>query len=454
MSGALGSLFRIVVMRYSLLEIYLAFGLMCVLVNPVDAQDGTTSAAKSVAGDPSEWIASAKRILEIGSEEQDTAEQKAKANKELVALKPSLESDPRAVFAYTLVAMAGKKWDFAQGFSNELLNRHKNYVPARVAKARMLLILDKKLLALNELEVLAKGLGSPASGVTPEQLKYAAGFLGLAVGYLEGPGKDAAVKATSLRDLISTTDRIPQAFQESFSTAREAIGEEYRMLVENGEEKLEKLREDERQVSERKQAELDAQKEKTKEETEAAKKTLEANFGQAKSTWDTAWAKCKTLSQNANVLQMQRNQLVASQSLLRPPVPDANGNVDPVAQNLYQNNKRQSDTAITNLDFQLNQLASQYDLANRNGMIAENQMNAIRLQAEKLGMTFAMQTESFAKAEKMIRGKEKKEQSSKKAEPKMSSAELRKAKAFATYDDFNFYKEQTLLLDSFPTPAP
>lgn len=441
-------------MRYSVLKIYLAFGLICVFANLLDAQDAAKSAATSAVGDPADWIASAKRILEIGGEEQDSAEQKAKANKELVALKPSMESDPRAIFAYTLVAMAGKKWDFAQGFSTELLNRHKNYVPARVAKARMLLILDKKLLALNELEVLAKGLGSPASGVTPEQLEYAAGFLGLAVGYLEGPGKDAAVKATSLKDLISTTDKIPQALQESFSTAREAIGEEYRMLVENGEEKLEKLREDERQVSERKQAELDAQKEKTKEETEAAKKTLEANFGQAKSTWDTAWAKCKTLSQNANVLQMQRNQLLATQSLNRPPVPDAKGNVDPGLQNAYQNNKRQSDTAITNLDFQLNQLSSQYDLANRNGMIAENQMNTIRLQAEKLGMTFAMQTESFTKAEKMIRGKEKKEQASKKAEPKLSGATLRKAKAFATYDDFNFYKEQTLLLDSFPAPAP
>ncbi len=441
-------------MRYSVLKIHLAFGLICVFANPVDAQDAAKSAATSAVGDPTDWIASAKRILEIGGEEQDSAEQKAKANKELVALKPSMESDPRAVFAYTLVAMAGKKWDFALGFSGELLNRHKNYVPARVARARMLLILDKKLLALNELEVLAKGLGSPASGVTPEQLEYAAGFLGLAVGYLEGPGKDTAVKATSLKDLISTTDKIPQALRESFSTAREAIGEEYRILVENGEEKLEKLREDERQVSERKQAELDAQKEKTKEETEAAKKKLEENFGQAKLTWDKAWAKCKTLSQNANVLQMQKNQLIASQSLLRPPVPDAKGNVDPIAQNRYQNDKRQSDTAITNLDFQLNQLSSQYELANRNGMIAENQMNTIRLQAEKLGMTFAMQTESFTKAEKMIRGKEKKEQASKKAEPKLSGALLRKAKAFATYDDFNFYKEQTLLLDSFPTPAP
>jgi hypothetical protein len=148
---------------------------------------------------------------------------------------------------------------------------------------------------------------------------------------------------------------------------------------------------------------------------------------------------------------MQRNQLIASQSLLRPPVPDAKGNVDPIAQNRYQNDKRQSDTAITNLDFQLNQLSSQYDVANRNGMIAENQMNSIRLQAEKLGMTFAMQTESFAKAEKMIRGKEEKKQSSKKAEPKLSGAQLRRAKAFATYDDFNFHKEQNLLIDSFPT---
>ena len=442
-------------MPYALLKIVLSLGLVCACLSNISAQDAVTETKKSKSdGDNFDWVANAKRILEIGGEERKNPEQKAKANKELVALKPSTDGDPRAVYAFALVAIAEKKWQFAQDLTTELLNRHDDFVPARVAKARMLLILDKKLPAIVELEVLAKALGSPAAVVTPGQLESAAAFLGMAVGYLEGPGKDASLKAMILKELISTTDKIPQSLQESFSKARAATDEEYRMLVENGEEAFKKLRDGESKDAERKRAELEAKKEKTIEDTEAAKKKLEANFAQAKSTWDAAWAKCNTLSQNANILQMQKNQLVASQALLRAPMPDAKGNVDPLAQNRYQDAKRQSDTAITSLDFQLNQLSSQHDVANRNGMIAENQMNTIRIQGQKLGMTLAMQTESFTKAINTIKGKEQKDQASKKPEQKLSAAKLRQAKAFTTYDDFNFFKEQTLLVDSFPAPAP
>jgi hypothetical protein len=49
--------------------------------------------------------------------------------------------------------------------------------------------------------------------------------------------------------------------------------------------------------------------------------------------------------------------------------------------------------------------------------------------------------------DRLIRGKE---EAAKKAELKTTAGRMRKARTFSTYDDFNFYKEQSLLLDALP----
>ena len=427
-------------------------GLLCAGQTFIRAQE-SNSVPKPIVSkthnndEKTDWVAKAKRILEIGGEDRKTEDRKAKAYKELASLKPSADGDPRSVYAFILVGMVEKQWQNAQKYSAELLERNENYIPARASNIRTLLMLDKKLPAIAEMETLAKGLATASPNVTPDQLESAARFLGLAVGYFEGPAKEL-VKATALNALLATTEKIPQTLKGPFSEARSAIGEEYRMLVDNGEEALKKLRGDASKDAEQKQAELEADRKKIQENAAAAKQSLELKWNQSKANWDRVWAQCQEYSRNANILQVQINQIENNRSLFPAPVPDKQGKVDPVAQQQYLRSKAQADTQVTTLSLQLNQLSTQYDVASRNGMVIENQMNVLRNEAEKQGMTLAAQSDSFAKLEKMVRGKAQKE--AKKAEPKLSGAKLKHARAFTTYDDFNFHKEQSLLIDSFP----
>ena len=205
------------------------------LDEPRGDKSSSTTATQN-AGDKN-WNLRAKRILEIGGETFADANQKNKAYKELGSLKPSSDSDPRYSYAFILVAMKEKQWSSAQKLVTELLECHEDYLPARAAKARMLLTLEKKLAAVAELELLAKGLESSSTIVSDDQLTEAARFLGLGVGYFEGPGKDS-IKATALQALIATADEIPQSLQEPYSQARLAIENEYQVLMEKGEDAL------------------------------------------------------------------------------------------------------------------------------------------------------------------------------------------------------------------------
>jgi hypothetical protein len=409
---------------------------------------GQTKVATADAGELSSdgWVVRAKRILEIGSEERTTADQKKQAYRELAALKPKPEDDARYLFAFVLIAMHEKQWPSAQKDVTSLLDQHENYVPARAAKARMLLTLDKKLAAIAELEILAKGIGAPAANVSPDQLSHAAQFLGLAIGYFEGPSKDS-IKATTLQGLIDQTDKIPEELKVAFEKARRTVASEYHVLVDKGEKALEELRRDLTEDAQRKRSELESQRAKTEEDAEAAKREIESDWAKAKATWDTAWQKCQNLVQNVNALQIERSQLVNSLALLQKPNVNPNGNIDRLDEQRYLDAKRRIDAQITNVDLRINGFAAQYDIANRNGMLIESQMNAIRGRAQRLGMELAALNGSFANADKQIRTKE---QLAQKADPKLSAGKLRQARAFSTYDDFNFHKEQALLVEALP----
>ncbi len=213
------------------------------------------------------WVERAKRILEIGELGLTTEELK----KELVKLKPNPDDDPRYVFAFVLVAMKEKQWSSAQKFTKDILERHKDYTPARVAKARMLLTLDQKLATVPELELLAKGLDAHSINVSSDQFSFAARFLGLAVGFLEGPGKES-IKATALKALISDTEKVSQSFQGPFSETRLAVGNEYETLVEKGEKALRDLRQNKVEDAQEKRKELETQRAKTEADAEAARR--------------------------------------------------------------------------------------------------------------------------------------------------------------------------------------
>ncbi len=395
----------------------------------------------------SDWRERARRILEISGTARTSAQQKADAYKELAALKPTHDEDSRLVYSFILAAMAEQQWTSAQKLAKEMIERRPDYVPARAAHARILLKIDQKLPAIAELEMLAKDLTSPSSVVSEEQLAAAASFLGLAVGYVEGPAKES-VKPTSMKELIRATESLPQSLKDPFSQSRAAIGDEYRILVEDGEEALKELREGLAKDAEQMRSSLESKRAKTIEDADAEKRKLEESFAQSKKVWDAAMMQCQTLSNNAVNLQSQQAQLSQRLNSLRPPAVDKNGKVvDYNAERRYQNDQRQLETSILNLNNQLNNLSLQYDFISRKGMMAENQMNALRMQSKKLGMDFAAQSGSFAKMDRIVRSKEKSVQ---KAKPTLAGAKLSRARSFATYDDFNFHKERVLLIDSLP----
>ena len=396
----------------------------------------------------SDWPARARRILEISGAARTSAQQKADAYKELSALKPMRDEDPRLVYSFILAAMAEQQWTSAQKLAKEMVEHRPDYVPARAAHARMLLKIDQKLPAIAELEMLAKDLTSPSSTVSEEQLGAAASFLGLAVGYFEGPAKEF-VKPTSMKELIRAAESIPQSLKEPFSQSRAAISDEYRILVEDGEEALKELREGLAKDAEQMRASLESKRAKTIEDANSEKRKLEESFAQSKSVWDTAMMQCQTLSNNAANLQTQQAQKALSLSQLQPPPVDKNGKVvDYSAERRYKSERQQLENSISNLNNQLNNLSLQYDFISRKGMLAENQMNGLRMQSKKLGMDFAAQSGSFAKMDRIVRGKEKSVQ---KAKPTLTGAKLSRARSFATYDDFNFHKERVLLIDSLPS---
>ncbi len=420
---------------------------------PVDKSETTQVAAvepsqtADVTGDTdATWVNRTRRILEIGGDLRTTSEERTKAYIELSELKPKDNDDMRLSFAFLLVAMFEKQYPQAQARAMEMLKSDSYYVPARVANARLLLTTDKKLPAIAELESLAKGLGSPSKIVSQDQLIAAASFLGLAVGYLEGPAKES-VKPTNLKALIAIAEKIPTPLLEVFSQSRAVVGEEYQVLMEKGEEALKELRTTSVQKADELRAQLEASKEQTLREVEETKQRLETNFAQSQSAWNSAWSQSQAISRGVNSLQAQQSQFITSLSLLRPPRIDENGNIDRNDERRFLNEKRRLDNAIFNLDTQINQLSLQYDQVQSIGIAAENRMNSLRMQGQKLGLNLSSQNESFAKMDRMIRGKE---EAAKKAEAKTSAGKLRKARSFSTYDDFNFHKEQSMLLETLP----
>ncbi len=217
--------------------------------------------------------------------------------------------------------------------------------------------------------------------------------------------------------------------------------------MEKGEEAFAAHKQEIAEDTERIRAELEAQREKTEKDAEATRQHLEASWANAKKAWESAWARCQVLTQNANVMQAECARLSSSLAQMRPPKVDRDGNVDRNDERRYVDATRRLESSISTIDFQLANLYAEYEVVNRNGMIIENQMNTIRMNAQRLGMTLAAQEGSFAKVDKLVRGKERAAQ---KAEPKLEAKKLRFARAYSTYNDFNFHKESAILAKSFP----
>jgi hypothetical protein len=391
------------------------------------------------------WQTQARDVLSIVGDDKMPAAKRSAAYEELMKIKPSPKEDTRLQLAYVLLAINQKRNADALKLTEQILSEVDNYAPARAHQARLMLLSFRTSPAIVELESLIEALRDPAPAASPAQLEHAARFLGLAIGYFTGPGHES-IRPTTLAELAVSAQELPDNLKNAYEASKLAIEEEYRVLTEEGEEALKALREGLEKEAATMREQLEAQRAKAASESEYARMELQTNFTQLSNQWQNAWNASQALSQQGNNLVRRQVQLQASLAALPQPVRDSQGRVDLNDQQRYLAEVSALQGAINSLDYQIFGLANQFDRVRAQGMLTERQMTVLQARAQQYGMTLAMQNESFNRLDNAIR---QKEMAAGKAEPKKKTKEqLRRERAFSTYDDFNIHKEKKLLLES------
>ena len=404
-----------------------------------------TEKAQDVSPDVLKWQNQAREVLSVVGDDKIPAVKRGTLYTELMALKPSAKEDTRLQLAYVLLAMNQKRYADALALTEQVISVSNHDAAARALQARLQLLTFKMPRVTVELESLIESLRDPAPTSSPEQLLHAARFLGLAVGYFSGPGRES-IRPTALSELVVAARELPDDLRDAYEAAKLAMEEEFRVLTEEGEEALKALREGLEKEAAAMREQLEAQKAKLASDSEYAKLELEANFSRLNGQWQQAWNASQLLGQQGNDLMRRQAQLQISLGAVRPPAQDADGNVNLNDRQRYLNEVSFFENAINNLNFQISDVARDYNRVCAQGMIAERQMTSLQARARQLGLELAMQNQSFNQLDNAIR---QKEQAAAKAEPKKKSKEqLRRERSFSTYDDFNIHKEKKLLLDS------
>jgi hypothetical protein len=398
-----------------------------------------------VSPDLFQWQTQARDVLSIVGDDKMPAIKRSAAYDALMKIKPKSQEDTRFQLSYVLLAINQKRNADALKLTEQIVSVAKNDVHARALQARLMLLTFKTAPAIVELESLIEALRDPAPTSSPAQLEHAARFLGLAVGYFSGPGREL-IRPTTLAELVVAAQELPDDLKNAYESSKLAIEEEYRVLTEEGEEALKALREGLEKEAAAMREQLEAQRAKAANEAEYAKMELQTNFSQLSNQWQNAWNASQTLSQQGNNLIRRQLQLQASLAALPQPLRDSQGRVDFNDQQRYLAEVNALQSAINALDYQIFGISSQFDRVRAQGILTERQMASLQARAQQYGMSLAMQNESFNRLDNAIR---QKEMAAGKAEPKKKSKEqLRRERAFSTYDDFNIHKEKKLLLDA------
>lgn len=407
----------------------------------VTPNPGSASAGQA---DALSWKTQAIEVLNLISDTSSVVK-RGDVYTRLMELKPSDAEDPRFQLAYGLLALQQKKYIDALRMAEQIRGKSPDYVPAQVLHARTLLLTEKRAPAQAVLQALAKSLSQPDAKASPAQVESSARFLGLAVGFFNGPAKDT-IRPTALAELIAVAEKLPVELRIAFDSSRLAIEEEHRVLTEEGEEALKKLREGLEKEATSLREQLESQRAKAADQSEYAKLELQTNFAQLNNQWQAAWNNSQILAQQGDSMLARSVVLQASLSAVPPPRKDSQGRVDPNDQQRYLFEVNNLQNAIGATNYQIAAIAGQYNRVQNQGMLIERQMQATQARAQQLGMTLAMQNQSFAQLDAAIKQKELAATS---AEPKKkSSSELRRERAFATYDDFNVHKDKQLLLEA------
>ncbi len=399
----------------------------------------------SVSPEALKWQTQARQVLAIVGDDKLPAIKRNSAYEELMKLKPSSKEDARLQLAYVLLAINQKRNADALKLTEQIVAASGNDAPARAHQARLMLLSFKTAPAIVELESLIEALRDPAPTASPGQLEHAARFLGLAVGYFTGPGREL-IRPTVLAELVVAAQALPDDLKNAYESSKLAIEEEHRVLTEEGEEALKALRAGLEKEAAAMRDQLEAQRAKAANESEYARMELQTTFAQLNNQWQNAWNASQSLSQQGNNLIRRQLQFQASLAALPQPIRDSQGQVDYNDQQRYLAEVNALQGAINSLDYQIFGLSNQFDRVRAQGMLTERQMAGLQARAQQYGMSLAMQNESFNRLDNAIR---QKEMAAGKAEPKKKTKEqLRRERSFSTYDDFNIHKEKKLLLES------
>ncbi len=405
----------------------------------------------AVSPEALKWQTQTREVLAIVGDDKMNSAKRTAAYETLMKLKPSAKDAEPLQLAFVLLAINQKKNNDALSMTEQILSEYDKSAPARAMRARLLLISSRMPQAIVELESLIETLKEKDLTASQAQLEHAARFLGLALGYFNGPGSQG-IRPTALAELIAAAQQLPPDLLNAYESAKLAIEEEYRVLTEEGEEALKALREGLEKEAAAMRAQLEAERAKAANESDYARAELQTNFAQLNSQWQNAWNASQMLMQQGSDIRRRQAQLQISISALRPPRQDSEGNVDPFDQQRYLNELSFLQNGINNLDFQLQNVAGQYANVRSQGLLIERQMYGLQNRARQMGMELAMRNESFNRIDNAIR---QKENAAAKAETKKKSKEqLRRERAFSTYDDFNIHKEKKLLLDAIAEKSP
>ena len=415
---------------------------------------GGSDVPAAVPPESLKWQTQAREILGLVGDDKIPLVTRSKAYAELMKSPPSATEDARLQLAYALLALNQKRNADALKITEQIVSTSNRDASARAMQARLLMLNFRTPQAIVELESLIEALRDPAPTSSPAQLEHAARFLGLAVGYFSGPGQEL-IRPTALAELVVAAKELPENLKTAYESAKLAMEEEYRVLTEEGEEALKALREGLEKEAAAMREQLESERAKAANDSEYARMELQTSFANLNNQWQNAWNTSQLLNQQGNDLIRRQVQLQASLGAVLPPRRDPQGNIDLNDQQRYQNEVNFLQNAISGLDFQISNVARQYNRVCAQGSITERQMAALQVRAQQLGMQLAMQNQSFNQLDNAIR---QKEQAATKAEPKKKSKEqLRRERSFLTYDDFNIHKEKKLLLDSIAlastTPA-
>jgi hypothetical protein len=378
----------------------------------------------------------------------------ASAYSRLQKLKPGEPTADAARYAYVLGLVELRRHREAVAYAGELLQHNPHDVRGRLLRARLLLREKKFAEAFIDLEAAGRSLAAQTSSDTLDaETEASCRALGLMFGYLEGPAKPL-VKATlgkGVKDrlLENFSAAARQAFQEQY----DAVLEEQKELIDNGEDAFRKKQADVQKEIEdvaKRRAELEAQTAESAQQKQAQIDQLTKKWEAAKADYDSR-AAAFVNQQNEQEQRIARRELLANQAKAaepREPERDSDGNISATDRDRYNREKLHYDLMVRQVnltDLQIVQGQTELQQLWNQGANAEAGLSRLQAEGERLGVEFSLQERAFAKAEARLNRKDPRRKKLPTAPSKRSE------QAFAQYDDFNYVQEKQRLLKSLRT---